>query len=129
MTDAIVEGAACRPNFSAAGRKRRTRFAWAGAGVSAALFVGLMVVGASWPWRLLVGLPVAMTVISGLQVRRNTCVAHAATGMIEAEDFTTTKADEEFAAASRKVAATIYRDGLLTGVAFALMGAASVMVR
>ena len=37
--------------------------------------------------------------------------------------------DEVFATASRKVAATIYRDGVLTGTAVALLAAASSLWR
>jgi len=45
--------------------------------------------------------------ISGLQVRRNTCVAHAATRVVRERGLTTTKVDEAFALASRRVAATM----------------------
>ena len=128
MSD-LVEGAACRPNFSAAGRKRRTQIAWAGIIFSFALLVALLVIDASWQLRLLVGLPAAMAAITGLQVRRNTCVAHAMAGTFENEDFSTTKVDAAFAAASKKVAATIYRDGLLTGAGVALLAAATTVVR
>jgi hypothetical protein len=77
--------------------------------------------GASGPWRLSVGLPAAAAAISGLQVRRNTCVAHGATGSFEHEDFTTTKVEAAFAEASRRVAATIVRDGVLVGVAVSVL--------
>ncbi len=113
MSDAIIDGAQCRPNFSAAGRRRRARVAQIGAVLAIATLVGLVWIDAAWPWRLLVGLPAGAAFVSGLQVRRNTCVAHAATGMFENEDLTTTKVDETFAAASRRVATTIWRDALL----------------
>ena len=70
-------------------------------------------------------LPAGAALVSGLQVRRNTCVAHAATGVFENEDFSTTKVEEEFAAASRRVAATIWRDAILGMVVVALLSAAT----
>ena len=117
----------CRPNFSAAGRARRLRVAQIGALITVGLLVALVVTDAGWPWRLLVGLPAGAALVSGLQVRRNTCVAHAATGVFENEDFTTTKVEEEFAAASRRVAATIWRDAVLGMIAVALLSAATAL--
>lgn len=125
MSEAPIQGAMCRPNFSAAGRARRLRVAQVGAVITVGLLVALVVTGAGWPWRLLVGLPAGAALVSGLQVRRNTCVAHAATGVFENEDFTTTKVEEEFAAASRRVAATIWRDAILGMVVVALLSAAT----
>lgn len=123
MTELIVQGAACRPNFGAAGRRRRTQVAIAMGVVACGLFLGFQVFHVAWPVRLLVGLPAAAGLISYLQVRRNTCVAHAATGSVEGEDFTLTKAEAQFAEASRKVAKTIYRDGVLGGLMAAGFGA------
>lgn len=128
MSAEVLEGASCRPNFGAAGRRRRRNVAIGGALVALALFVGLVAVGASGPTRLLVALPATLAAISGLQVRRNTCVAHAATGSFEHDDFSLTRVDAAFATASRKVAATIYRDGLLTGVGVAVLAAASSLL-
>jgi hypothetical protein len=125
----IIEGAACRPNFSAAGRRRRTRIAWILAAVTVALWAGLWVTGASWPLRLVVGLPAALCAVCGLQVVRNTCVAHAQTGRFENEDFSTTAVDAPFAEASRRVAATIYRDGAVVGLFTALVASASSFLR
>lgn len=124
---AVQQGAMCRPNFSAAGRARRLRVAQIGALITVGLLVALVVTDAGWPWRLLVGLPAGAALVSGLQVRRNTCVAHAATGVFENEDFTTTKVEEEFAAASRRVAATIWRDAVLGMIAVALLSAATAL--
>lgn len=128
MSDAVIEGAVCQPNFSAAGRKRRRRVSLV-AGVVAV--VGLL--AALWlhvpaGLRALVALPAAVSVLSGLQVRRNTCVAHAATGTFEHEDFTTSKVDAALAAASKRVAATIYRDALIVGALVALISVASSWV-
>ncbi|MFT3711595.1 MAG: hypothetical protein QM817_28495 [Archangium sp.] len=128
MSEAIMEGAACRANFSGAGRRRRRTISLVLSVVSVALFVTFMVLGVAWEWRLLVALPAMSAAISGLQVTRNTCVAHAATGTFEHEDFSTTKVDAALAEASRKVAKTIYRDGVLTGAAVALLAAASSFV-
>lgn len=125
----ISEGAACRPNFSASGRRRRKNVAIGAAVFAVVLLGGLIVAGASWPVRLVVALPAMMAAITGLQVTRNTCVAHAATGSFENEDFSLTKVDEAFAAASRRVAATIYRDGVLTGVVAGALAAATSFVR
>jgi hypothetical protein len=127
MSDDMVEGAQCRPNFGAAGRRRRKRVAQIGAVTAIVLFVGLLAMHAWWPLRLLVGLPTGLALISGLQVTRNTCVAHARTGVIENEDLTTTKVEDEFAAASRRVAATIWRDGLLGMIAVAALSAATAL--
>jgi len=121
MNVPIAEGTACRANISGPGRRRRTQFSAVFAVIALASLVGVVAAHASWPWRLLVGLPTAMAVLSGLQVRRNTCVAHAMKGTFEHEDFSTTKVEEEFAAASRKVAATITRDGVIAGVVVAVL--------
>jgi hypothetical protein len=119
----IAEGTACRANISGPGKRRRARFAAVLGVITLASLVGMVLGHVSWPWRLLIGLPAAAAVLSGLQVRRNTCVAHAAKGTFEHDDFSTTKVEEEFAAASRKVAATITRDALIAGVAVAVVAA------
>ncbi len=129
MSAEILEGAACRPNFSAAGRRRRKQVALGAAVIAGALLGVLSAVGAGWPVRLVVALPAMVAAVSGLQVSRNTCVAHAATGSFENEDFSLTKVDESFAAASRRVAATIYRDGVLTGLIAGALAAATSFVR
>lgn len=99
--------------------------AYAGAALSLTLFAVMLALDTSWSTRLWVGLPVGITLVSGLQVVRNTCVAHAAAGVFEHDDFRTTKVDEETAAASRRVAATIWRDAVLGAVAASLIGAAT----
>lgn len=128
MSETFPEGATCRPNFSAAGRKRRRNVAIVGAVLAVGMmgaFVGFHV---WWPLRLLVVLPAGAAFVSGLQVTRNTCVAHAATGMFEGEDMRLSKVDEVFAEASRKVAATIWRDSALGMAAVALVAALSSYV-
>ncbi len=128
MSEAVASGAVCKPNISRAGRVRRTRFGYGAIVVALGLFAAG--VGLHWAWwlRALVFLPAAMAAVSLLQVSRNTCVAHAATGMFEHDDFSTTKQRDEDAAASRRVAATIYRDAIGIGVAVAFVAAATAFV-
>lgn len=121
MSEAIVEGAACRPNFSGAGRRRRLNVARVAFVLTAALFAAFIVIGAGWQLRLLLALPAMLGFTSYLQVTRNTCVAHAGAGTFEHEDFSTTKVDAALAEASRKVAKTIVRDGVLLGAAVTLL--------
>ncbi|MCA2977728.1 MAG: hypothetical protein INH41_06180 [Myxococcaceae bacterium] len=121
----IPEGATCRPNFSAAGRRRRRSVAIGLTLFSVGVFAALVLLGAPAWARLLVALPAAAATAVGLQVTRNTCLAHAATGMTEHEDFSTTKADAAYAEVSRRVARTIYRDGLLVGAGVGLLAFAS----
>lgn len=118
----------CKPNFSGPGRVRRLRFGYVMAAVAAALLVGLAVGHAGWAVRLVVFAPAAMAAVSLLQVSRNTCVAHAAKGTFEHDDFSTTPQSDDDAAASRRVAATIYRDALLIGAAAAAAAAATAFV-
>jgi hypothetical protein len=53
---------------------------------------------------------------------------HAATGTIEGEDLRRKRVEEEFAAASRRVAASIWRDGILGAIAVAALSAATALV-
>lgn len=117
----------CKPNFSGPGRVRRLRFGYAVAAVAVAMLVGFALAHSPWYVRLSVFVPAAMAAVSLLQVSRNTCVAHAAKGTFEHDDFSTTKQNDEDAAASRRVAATIYRDGLLVGVGAACVAVASAL--
>ena len=118
-----MEGAVCKPNISAAGKKRRIVFGW----VASALGVGLvaLAVALHWHWYLRATLffPAALAATGFLQAWRSTCVARAAEGTFENDDFTTTKAPDDEVAASRKVASTIKRDALLIGLASAAFGA------
>jgi hypothetical protein len=125
----IVVGGFCRPNFSGAGRRRRQWAAVAAAVLSVLTLAALILLDAGWPVRLLLGLPVGGAVVAALQVRRNTCVAHAATGVFENEDLSTTKVEDAIAAESRRVAATIWRDGILAAALAASLGAASAWLR
>ncbi len=118
-----MDGAVCKPNISAAGRKRRIMVGW----VASALAVGLFALAMAlhWPWYLRATLffPAALAATGFLQASRNTCVAHAAKGTFEHEDFTTTQAPDDEVSASRKVASTIKRDAVLIGLASAAFGA------
>jgi hypothetical protein len=120
--------AACRPNISGAGRRRRTRVGYVAIMVSLLLFGFLLARESAWYWRALVCLPAGLAAVSLLQVRRNTCVARAAEGMFEHEDFSRTKAPDDDVAASRRVSATILRDSALIGVAAGLVAALTALV-
>lgn len=128
MSEAIVEGAACRPNFSGSGRRRRLAIARAGFVITGVLFAAFIIIGAGWPVRLLIALPAMLGFVSYLQVTRNTCVAHAGAGTFEHEDFSVTKVDAALAEASRKVAKTIVRDGVLLGAAVTLLSVATAFI-
>lgn len=121
--------AACKPNFSGAGRRRRRQIGIVLAVGAVTLAVAFAVLRVAWYTRLLLFLPVVGAAISLLQVSRNTCVAHAAAGTFEHEDFSTTKQSDQDAAASRRVAATIYRDAVLLGAMAAALAAATAVLR
>ena len=122
-----MKGATCRPNIGAAGRRHRRTFAVFGGVAAIALLCGMIAFGLGWEWRLLVGLPASAAFVSELQVQRNTCVGLAFVGLVEDEDFRTTKADAAHAKASRWAAATILRDGVLGAVVCALLSAATAV--
>lgn len=123
-----MSGEVCKPNISAAGRRRRTYFGYASTAIGVALLAASMVL--RWPYylRATVFLPAAMAATGILQAKRNTCVARAREGTFENDDFSTVKAPDDEVAASRKVAAGIQRDALLIGLACALLAAASAFV-
>jgi hypothetical protein len=129
-TTAVVQGRVeCKPNISAAGERVRMRFGWSFLGVSAVALGGFVAARAAWPWRLLVGLPAALSAVGFLQVMRHTCVARAAEGTFEHEDLSKTPAPPAEVAASRRVAATIHRDTAIVGVLAAAIAAATALVR
>lgn len=128
MSELVLEGAACRPNFGVAGRRKRRNVAIIAGVITVGGFAAAMFFQVQPLARLLVGLPAFMSVLCALQVTRNTCVAHAATGSIEGEDMSLTKADAEFAAASKKVAKTIYRDASLAAAFVAVLAYGSAWV-
>ena len=95
--------------------------------IGSALGVGLvaLAIALHWHWYLRATLffPAALAATGFLQAARNTCVARAAEGTFENDDFTTTKAPDDEVAASREVSRTIKRDALLIGLASAALGA------
>jgi MFS family permease len=131
MSQGATQDAAfvCRANINKTGRRRRTIIGIVLVGVAVILLAGL--IGAHTPWfaRLAVFLPVMGASLSLLQVRRNTCVALASRGLRETDDDRLEReTDAAFVAASKRVAATIYRDSALIGLAGAALGAASTVI-
>jgi hypothetical protein len=124
-----MDAAVCKPNFSGPGRVRRTRVGIAALVIAAGLAITAVALGWVWWARALVALPVGVGTASLLQVTRNTCVAHAAAGTFEHEDFSTTKQSDVDAAASRKVAKTITRDALFAALAMAALAYLSMYLR
>lgn len=120
--------AACRPNISGAGRRRRLRVGYIAAVVSLALLALFIARGSAWYLRALVFIPAGLAAVSLLQVRRNTCVARAAEGTFEHEDFSRTPAPDDDVAASRRVAAGIRRDSLLIGLACGILAAITAWI-
>jgi hypothetical protein len=120
--------ALCRANISGAGRRRRTRIGYLAVMITLLLLGVFLATGASWYWRALIALPAGLAAVSFLQVRRNTCVARAAEGTFEHEDFSRTKAPDDEVAASRRVAAGIGRDSALIALASAVVAALTALV-
>ncbi|HLK89275.1 MAG TPA: hypothetical protein VKZ18_05250 [Polyangia bacterium] len=119
---------ACKPNISAAGHRRRTRFGYQWLIASVALLVVLVVFRVPAYAGLLMFIPASMSAVGFLQARRHTCVMRAKEGTFEHEDFSTTKAADEEVAASRAVATTINRDTVLVGLAAAVLGVAVTLL-
>jgi hypothetical protein len=114
----------CKANIGKAGKRRRMQVGWVGSIVSVALIVAFAIFHVPWQWRTFVFLPSALAATGFLQAMRNTCVAHAARGTIEHEDFSTTPAPPDELAASRRVAATIRRDAVIVGFATTIVSVA-----
>lgn len=122
-------GVACKANISPAGRKQRVRFGSMSLVVSVVLLVVLVALRAAWYWRLLLFFPATMAAVGFLQARRNTCIARAAEGTFEHDDFSKTKAPDDEVAASRAVASGIRRDMVLVGLVGAAIGVATAAIR
>jgi hypothetical protein len=118
----------CKPNISASGRRRRRLVGYVASAIGLLLFAGLALTHTAWWWRTVVFLPTSMAAVGFLQASRGTCVAHAAKGTFEHEDFSTTKAPDDEVAASRKVAASIRRDAVLVGLGCAAVAVAMAFV-
>jgi hypothetical protein len=123
VNDAVMPaaGAPCRPNISPAGVRRRVRFGAWSAAFSLGLAAALIVAHARWFWGLVVFLPAALAAVGFLQAARKTCVARAAEGTFEHDDFSKTPASEDDVGRSRAVAAGIHRDSVLIGLAAAAL--------
>jgi hypothetical protein len=119
---------ACKPNISAAGRRRRSRFGNQWLIASVVLLVLLVLFRVRWYWGLTLFLPSALSAVGFLQASRNTCVMRAREGTFENEDFSTIKAPENEVVASRAVAALINRDTVLIGLAGAAIGVAAILL-
>jgi len=127
-SDHATAYAACRPNISGAGRRRRLRIGYIATLVSLGLLALFIARGSAWYLRALVFVPAGLAAVSLLQVRRNTCIARAAEGTFEHEDFSRTPAPADDVAASRRVAAGIRRDSLLIALASAMLAAITAWV-
>jgi len=127
-SDNAASYAACRPNISGAGRRRRLRIGYVATVVSLGLLALFVARGSAWYVRALIFLPAGLAAVSLLQVRRNTCIARAAEGTFEHEDFSRTPAPADDVAASRRVAAGIRRDSLLIALASAILAAITAWV-
>lgn len=123
MSQAAIDapGAACQPNISPAGVRRRRVFGTWNVALGVVLALVLAAFHARWFWRLSVFFPVALAAVGFLQARRRTCVRHAREGTFEHDDFSTTPADAGDLRRSRVVAAGITRDAILLGVAVAVV--------
>jgi hypothetical protein len=120
--------AACKPNISAAGRRRRNRFGNQWLIGSVVLLVVLVLFRARWYWGLILFVPTALSAVGFLQASRNTCVMRAREGTFENEDLSTIEAPENEVVASRAVAAGITRDTVLVGVAGAVIGVVAILL-
>ena len=127
-SDQPASYAACRPNISGAGRRRRLRIGYVATVLSLALLALFVARGSAWYLRAIVFVPAGLAAVSLLQVRRNTCIARAAEGTFEHEDFSRTPAPADDVAASRRVAAGIRRDSLLIALASAIVAAITAWV-
>jgi uncharacterized protein YfiM (DUF2279 family) len=125
---AVDDAPACKPNISAAGRRRRTRFGNQGLVASVVLLVVLVIFRVRWYWGLTMFFPAALSAVGHLQASRHTCVMRAKEGTFEHEDFSTTKAPDEEVVASRAVAAGINRDTVLIGLAGAAIGVVATLL-
>lgn len=122
-------GATCQPNIAASGIRRRRQVGVVGVVVALVGLGAAVAQGAAWYWRALVFIPVALAAFGFLQAERRTCVARAAEGVLEQEDFSRVPAPPDQLADSRRVAQTIRRDALLIAVGAALAAAATALVR
>ena len=128
ILDNALMAAYCKPNISAAGRKRRVIVGWVGAGLTALGLGAAVVLHVPWYLRALVALPALASASGFIQASRNTCMMRAADGTFEHDDFTATPAPADEVEASRKVSREIKRDVVLVGLAVGLLAAATAWV-
>jgi hypothetical protein len=129
MSNATVmpDGSLCKPNISGAGIRRRAQLGAVSAVVAVGLAMTIIAVRARWAWCLTVFVPATLAAVNFLQAGRKTCVARAAEGTFEHEDFSRTPAAEDDATRSRELATKITRDSMLIG--FASVVATIVLTR
>jgi hypothetical protein len=128
MSVAVMpDGGECRPNISKAGIRRRIGIGVVSTGLTLLLVASLFVARARWFWCLTVFAPAFAAAIGFLQAARKTCVARAAEGTFEHDDFSKTRAAEDDVVRSREVAAAIMRHSVLIG--FVVVVATMVIVR
>jgi hypothetical protein len=128
VVPSLEPAGSCRPNISPAGKRRRSQVGYVAMAIALLLVGVLVALRSPWYLRALAGLPAALAAVSLLQVRRNTCVARAAEGTFEHDDFSKTPAPPDEVAASRRVASGIMRDSALIGLAVAALAAATALV-
>ncbi len=116
------EGASCRPNIDAAGRRRRRHMSYAMAAAAVGLTGWAAATGAGPGVRALVGLPALASAFGALQARRSTCVVMAVAGRRE-EGRALPRARADEVRDSRRVSWTIVRDAVLLGLAAAALSA------
>jgi hypothetical protein len=118
MSEAVMpDGAVCRPNISPAGVRKRIRVGAVSAALTVAVSVSMTIARVRWYWCLVVFVPAALAAVGFLQAGRRTCVARAAEGTFEHDDFSKTPAPEDDVLRSREVATRINRDSILIGLA------------
>jgi hypothetical protein len=119
MSNATVmpDGSLCKPNISGTGIRRRARLGAVSAFLAVVLASSIVAARPRWGWCFTVFVPAALAAVNFLQAGRKTCVARAAEGTFEHEDFSTTPAAEDDAVRSREVATKITRDSMLIGFA------------
>jgi hypothetical protein len=118
---AVAASADCEPNISPRGRRRRRRFGFQLSAVALLMLGGFVALGAAWYWRSLMFIPATLAAYGFLQAHRNTCVLRAKEGTFENDDYSTTAADPDEVAVSRRVAAGIRRDAVLIGLVAAVL--------
>ena len=125
----LLDGAACAPNISAAGRRTRRRLGQVCVALSVVLTAAAVVFRLPWYARGVVIFPAALAAVSLLQARRHTCIRRAAEGTVEHDDFSTSPAAAADAAASRRLSRGIVRDTVLWAVAVGGVAMATALAR